>query len=110
MRYSRMLLVVVLAGLLLGVSPRIGSTSTISIELAPQFSLVAAGVSLQQQGCFKAIPCLGAGCVPVPTSLPAVNINIAGDYQSVGRNCGAKRCFLIFTCACGPPLASGFCI
>lgn len=103
-------LVVVIAGLVLGVSPRVGSTSPIPTNLGPEFALAATGLSLQQ--CHPSTSCGGPGCVKIPTSLVPVNTNVAGGQweAAAGGNCGTWRCFLIFRCPCGPPLSTGACI
>ena len=69
------------------------------------------GSGAQTIVCYNAGPCGGVSCVKVPTSLPSLNTAVAAtDWESAGGNCGTKRCFLIFRCACGPPLAAAACL
>ena len=52
-------------------------------------------------------------CLPAPTSIPAININSAGDWfvtaDNMDGHCGAKRFLFIFAKACGPPRAERLC-
>lgn len=50
-------------------------------------------------------------CLPLPTSLPAVSTSWSGRYgfRVASNNCGAKKCYWLFACVCGPPLAGEFC-
>jgi hypothetical protein len=45
------------------------------------------------------------------TSLPAVNIHASGDWyvSNVNGHCGAKTFLILFSKACGPPLAERIC-
>lgn len=52
-------------------------------------------------------------CIPVPTTLPPVSPTWSGGYgfRPASSNCGAKRCYWLFACACGPPLSGdGLCV
>jgi hypothetical protein len=69
--------------------------------------------------CYKPLPVcvdpLDTSCVPVPTSLPALNTSVCpikGDWEpgDENGNCGTESCYLIFRCPCGPPLAGAFCV
>ena len=64
------------------------------------------------QTCHPRTACVAAGCLPVATSLPAVNTAAADPdgWTTVGGACGVKLCFPFLVCPCGPPLASGACI
>lgn len=61
--------------------------------------------------CYDTTPC--AGCFALPTSLPALNTITPGSnnlqFESAGGNCGFKRCYWFWYCACGPPLAAAAC-
>lgn len=50
-------------------------------------------------------------CIPLPTTLPAVSSTYNGGYgfSVASGNCGAKRCWWLFTCRCGPSLGAGIC-
>ena len=51
-------------------------------------------------------------CIPVPTSLPPVSTTWSGGLglRPASKNCGAKRCYYLFACVCGPALSgAGFC-
>lgn len=51
-------------------------------------------------------------CLPVPTTLPPVASTWSGGLglRVAGKNCGAKRCYWLFACPCGPALSgAGFC-
>jgi hypothetical protein len=65
-------------------------------------------------GCRDATVCFDGSltpCIPLPTSLPPVDSEYSGGYGFVLRstNCGAKKCYWLFACRCGPGLGSGFC-
>lgn len=51
-------------------------------------------------------------CIPVPTTLPPVSETWSGGLglRVASKNCGAKRCYWLFSCVCGPALSGdGFC-
>ena len=50
-------------------------------------------------------------CIPTPTTLPAVDVTDVGDWHvsNSGSHCGAKRCYYMFACECGPPLGDRLC-
>lgn len=51
-------------------------------------------------------------CMKTPfTSLPAVNIHVSGDWyvSNVNGHCGARTFLVLFSKACGPPLAERIC-
>ena len=61
--------------------------------------------------------CLDTGftnsCIPAPTTIPPVDIHTAGDWyvpeSDLGSHCGTARCYYLFNCQCGPPLAQRLC-
>jgi len=73
------------------------------------------GVKAQRGRCgnqtFCADPDISHICLPLPTSLPSISSTWNGGYGfSFGSsNCGARRCWYLFTCRCGPALGAGIC-
>lgn len=69
----------------------------------------------QRGRCGDETPCLTGeifdNCLPLPTTLPAVSTTWSGGYGFIpaSSNCGARKCYWLFACRCGPPLAGGFC-
>ncbi len=63
--------------------------------------------------CYAGRTCAGGiGCIPVPTSLPAVNVGTLdpNGWRHCGGACGVKRCRFFRYCPCGQPLACEACI
>lgn len=50
-------------------------------------------------------------CIKTATSLPAINLQIAGDWyiDRPNSHCGARKCYFFMACECGPPLSSRLC-
>lgn len=52
-------------------------------------------------------------CIGLPTSLPPVKTQLnpgeVGVYKVASSHCGARRCYLLFACQCGPPLSGSLC-
>jgi hypothetical protein len=50
-------------------------------------------------------------CIPTPTTLPAVNVNVRGDWhvEDAGSHCGGQKCYVVLVCECGPPLGDRLC-
>lgn len=90
------------AGLLLAVSICIGSAAQQSPSQAP--------TPAQAASCVAPTGCIAPGCIPVPTSLPALSTGAAGDWEVGSRNCGGRRRWCIFVTPCGPPLAGAYCV
>jgi len=90
------------AGLLLAAS--------ICIASAAQQSQTPANAPVQATSCFAPVGCVAPGCIPVPTSLPALSTTTAGDWEVGSRNCGGRRRWCIFVTPCGPPLAGAYCV
>lgn len=64
--------------------------------------------------CYRAMPCVDPkpGCVPVPTSVPAVSSipDREGWEPAPGSaGCGIRRKWVFFWEVCGPPLAGAAC-
>jgi hypothetical protein len=82
------------------------------------FALAATGSATgtgQPASCFTGSPIpdpTDPRCLKVPTSLPCVTPvpNTDGWVPVPQSNCGFKRCFWIFFCPCGRPLAGEACI
>ena len=77
------------------------------------FSNVAKG---QRGRCANQIAgCFDGGllppCIPSPTTLPVLSYSWSGGYgfQTASSYCGARRCWILFACACGNPLGAGLC-
>lgn len=50
------------------------------------------------------------GCAPLPISLPVASGPISDlGYSADGSQCGVKRCYLMFTCACGQRFGLNIC-
>ncbi len=69
-----------------------------------------------QSTCGQQIDCRENGitntCIPLPTTLPPVDVKTESTgygFQSASGNCGAKRCYYLFSCVCGPPLGASIC-
>ena len=69
-----------------------------------------------QQTCGQQIDCRENGitnsCIPLATTLPPVDVKTESTgygFQSASGNCGAKRCYYLFSCVCGPPLGASIC-
>ena len=64
---------------------------------------------LPGEGCGKAVKCGGLTCVS-PTSLRELDTDCYNcDWEGKGKHCGAKKCFVFFSCRCGGPLAGSLC-
>lgn len=62
--------------------------------------------------CHTVAPCGGGvKCIPIPTSLRAVDVStsVNSGWETVGGHCGVKRCFVFFVVPCGNPLGSATC-
>jgi len=72
-------------------------------------------ISRAQHHCGQPTECVNSQvrntCIPVPTTLPSVNVNLTGDWyvDSPNSHCGAYRCYYLFSCECGSPLSSRLC-
>jgi hypothetical protein len=66
---------------------------------------------LVPQQCYRGIPCVANRCIPIPTSLAAVDTGTLdpNGWLTAGGHCGVRRCWIIFWCACGPPLGTQGC-
>jgi hypothetical protein len=79
------------------------------------FNIPGERVSLAQHYCGTPTICTSGGatnnCIPVPTSLPAINLTEAGDWyiDAPNSHCGASRCYYLFACECGAPISSRLC-
>lgn len=66
--------------------------------------------------CGQQIDCRENGitntCIPLPTSLPPVDVKTESTgygFKTATGHCGAKRCYYLFSCECGPPLGASIC-
>ncbi len=85
------------------------------LALLSIFSLKNENIVDAQRGrCGNQTPCIdpniGHICLPLPTTLPAVSPTSNGyGFQPASSNCGARRCYYLFSCVCGPALGAGVC-
>jgi hypothetical protein len=68
----------------------------------------------EAQVCAQEAPCSGGfpeSCLPTPTTLPSVNIHVAGDWytEELTGHCGTQDCYIILNCPCGPPRGFRLC-
>jgi len=62
--------------------------------------------------CREIVPCVAKRCIPVPTSLQPVGNQPDPDgwRGPADGDCGIRRCYVIWFCGCGPPLATEACL
>ena len=69
----------------------------------------------QRGRCGNETPCVTGGlfdnCLPLPTTLPAVSATPTGGvgFRIASESCGARSCYWLLTCSCGPGLAGSLC-
>ena len=95
--------------------------STLSLSLLILVVLLALsasrgrGVRAQNYFCGEETICVNGSvyntCIKTPTSLPSVDVHVAGDWyvDRPNSHCGAYRCYYLFACECGAPLSSRLC-
>ena len=62
--------------------------------------------------CYETVPCVAPRCIPIPTSLQPVGRQPDPDGWRGPEegSCGIRRCYIIWVCPCGPPLATEACL
>ncbi len=89
-------------------------TVLIALQFQNPFQVV---IGQQQRKCATQTLCMDfvisqRPCVPLPTTLPAVSTDSPNEgygFRATTDNCGARGCYILFACVCGPPLGVGLC-
>src|SRR6185295_17627582 len=82
---------------------------SVGLSLPGDVRPTQAQVCAEERGCYTDF---NNSCMKTPfTSLPAVNIHASGQWyvSDLSGHCGARTFLVLFSKACGPPLAERLC-